>query len=710
MNRRDFITVCALAAGGLVVAITLPFRRSIAQPNETASLNSFLKIGTDNTIHIILNKVEVGQGISTTLPILMAEELDCSLDSIQIYPSPPGEEKDFLTSLTSNFTGGSLTTVTEFERYRMAGATARKMIIQAAARQWNVAEEKCSTKDRYVICGDHRGSYGSFALAAARLPVPEATLRHRSEWRYIGKSQRRLDNHLKVNGKAEYGIDIHFDGLCSAVVLHPPVFGATIRSFDAVNAKKIEGVKGIYKVSTGIGIVADNFWAATKAKHALADIQWDVPDNNKINSVELTQIYRELGRTQGRTIAEKGNVKKALEKKEKLTLDYLVPFLAHAPMEPLNCTVKISEDTCEVWAATQSPWLHQAEIAHFLGIPAHRVQLYTPMIGGSFGRRGSFSKDWVMEAVELAKVSGFPLKLIWTREDDITGGYYRPMYHHHVEIALNDNMYPSAWLHRIVGQSLFVNTPLEQEIVVGGIDWSCATTGQPYSTSVDHYSFELHTPSLPVPVLAWRSVGSTHNAFVIESLVDELSHIAREDPLTYRQRWLKEAPRYLRVLNEATAKAGWGSVKNEGHYQGLAVCDAMGSYLCQVVEISIDQELKKLIVHKVVCAIDCGLAVNPDGVKAQMEGGIIFGLTAALYGEVTLKDGQVEQSNFHDYRMLRITQCPVIEVHIVESNEKMGGAGEPGVAPIAAALTNAIFAATGKRIRTLPIYNSDLFA
>jgi isoquinoline 1-oxidoreductase beta subunit len=370
-------------------------------------------------------------------------------------------------------------------------------------------------------------------------------------------------------------------------------------------------------------------------------------------------------------------------------------------MEPLNCTVKISNDTCEVWAGTQSPLLHQAEVADFLGLKPEQVAFYTPLLGGGFGRRGTFGKDWVMEAVHIAKLAGKPIKLVWTREDDIRGGYYRPVYMHRVHIGIDQKGWPVAWQHCIIGQSLFKDTPLQDYIVVNGIDYACVTTGAPYTDSIPDILFEWIAVEYGVPVLPWRSVGNTHTAFVMETLIDELAARSKTDPVAYRRSLLKDHPRHLSVLNLVTEKAEWDKPLAAGLFRGIAVHEAMDSCVSQVIEIKIENG--RINVKRVVCAIDCGLAVNPDGVIAQMESGIIFGLTAALYGEITLEQGRVKQSNFHDYRMLRMNDSPVIEVYIVPGAGRIGGAGEPGVPPVAPALANAIFAATGRRLRSLPL-------
>ncbi|HTJ53405.1 MAG TPA: molybdopterin cofactor-binding domain-containing protein [Cyclobacteriaceae bacterium] len=710
INRRDFLRISTIAGGGLLISLALPSNSApIISETLTPTLhtfNPFLMIGEDNSIHVILSKVEMGQGIWTTLPMLIAEELDCDLNTIKVKHGPPGDENDFKEPQIFRSTGGSETTKSEFDQYRYAGATARMMLVNAAAKRFNVETSACRTENGYIIVGDKRLSYGDVTTEASTLPVPSVKLREPADWKYIGKPQKRLDSPEKINGKAVYGIDIKFDGLLTAVVAHAPVFGGKVKSYDASKAEAITGVRQVVQIPTGVAVIADNFWAAKTGRDALI-VEWEHGANENINSKELKEEYSKLSKTNGAIIQQKGDVTSALEKSNKVfDVEFSFPYLAHAPMEPLNCTVKISEDKCEVWAGTQSPLPRQAEVAAFLNFKPEQVAFYTPNLGGSFGRRGSFSSDWVIEAVQIAKASNKFIKLIWTREDDIQGGYYRPIYVHHVRIGVGADGFPTAWQHRIVGQSLFVNTPLEKYIVQNGIDYSSITLGAPYTDSISDHSFELHTTSVGVPVLAWRSVGSTHNVFVVETLIDELATAASINPVDYRRALLKKSPRHLSALNLATEKAEWNKPLPKGKFRGVSICEAMGSYVSQVVELSIDNN--KIKVHRVVCAIDCGIAVNPDGVRAQMEGGIVFGLTAALYGEITIEKGRVKQRNFNDYRMLRMQEAPVIEVYIVPSTEKMGGAGEPGVAPIAAALANALQAATGKRIRRLPVRMEDL--
>lgn len=705
INRRDFIRTGVLAAGGLLISFTVPARgmRSLLDtPGTKAALNAFLQIAEDNSIHIIISKVEIGQGIWTTLPMLIAEELDCDWSKIKVAHRPGGKGDDFKESIFVQSTGGSDTTRSEFDRYRLAGATARTMLVSAAANRWGVPPEACRTENGFVISGDRKLSYGAIAADASKLPVPSVTLREPAQWKYIGKPQKRLDAPDKISGKTKYGIDIQFPGLLTAVVAYPPVFGGKVKTLDAARAKAVQGVRDVVQIPAGVAVLADHYWAAKLGRDAL-QIEWD-GSVEPVTTTALEEAYKRLSRTEGRTTQHRGNPERALSQAvEVVEAEFTFPFLAHAPMEPLNCTVKITDDKCEVWAGTQSPLIHQAEVAAFLGLKPEQVEFNTPAIGGSFGRRGTFKEDWMMDAVHIAKASGKAVKLVWSREDDIKGGYYRPFYVHRAKIGISSDGYPNAWQHHVVGQSLFGGTILENDIAPNGIDYSSVggVHGSPYLASVPDHSVELHTTRINVPVAAWRSVGHTHTCFVMESLIDELATLARIDPIDYRRTLLKDHPRHLAALNLAAEKAGWSNPMAAGRFRGVAVHEAMNSFVAQVVELSVTD--KKIRVHRVVCAIDCGLAVNPDGVRAQIEGGIVYGLTAALYGEITLAQGKVTQSNFHNYRMLRINEIPQIEVYIVPSEGAMGGAGEPGVPPIAPALANALFAATGSRVRRLPV-------
>lgn len=697
IDRRAFLKNTALATSALVIGFTV-------RPAATAfSPNALLRIETDGTVRVIINKVEMGQGVWTTLPMLIAEELDCDWQNIRVEHRIISRTPVIKESMYVLSTGGSDSTRSEFERYRLTGATARAMLVQAAAIRLGVKPDACRTENGFVLFGNTRIGYGELVPAASRLPMPRVKLRNASEWKLIGSSPQRLDIPDKIKGKAIYGMDVHFPGLLTAVIARSPVFGGKVKSFDASAAKAIAGIHAVVEVPAGIAVIASDFWTATQGRKALV-VDWDPNGQQNPDPVAQLEAYRKILRGPGIIGQSKGNMDLAWPNAHEIVeTEYQFPYLAHAPMETLNCTVSLSSDRCEIWSATQSPSLHQNEVAAFLGFQPERVILHTPFMGGSFGRRGSFGSDWVMEAVHIAKTIDKPVKLVWSREDDIRGGYYRPVYLHAAKVGIDKAGYPMAWEHHVAGQSLFAKTPLENDIAPGGLDYSSldGVNGSPYLANIDDHAVLLHTTTNNVPVLAWRSVGNTHTAFVMETLIDELAVRAGKDPVDYRRKLLAGHPRHLAALNMAAEKAQWGSELPAGRFRGIAVHAAMGSVVAQVAEISVrDNEIR---VHRVVCAIACGLAVNPDGVAAQMEGGIIYGLTAALYGEITFADGAVAQSNFHDYRMLRMEDCPVIEVHIVTDDGKMGGAGEPGVAPVAPAVANALFAATGKRAKKLPL-------
>jgi len=707
VSRRNFLKAGAVLSGGLLISFTIPHaNRLLAQDAATSfAPNAFLQIGTDNTITVILSHVEMGQGIWTTLPMIIAEELDADWDKIKVMHS--GVDKAYNhTVFGIQITGGSSSTWSEFDRYRNAGATARVMLTQAAAKRMGVTVESCTTKNGYVIAGDKKISYGEVAGDASALPAPQnVALRPPAQWKLIGKGAKRLDASVKTNGQARFGIDTQFPGMLTAVVAHAPVFGGKVKSFDASKAKAVPGVREVVEIPTGVAIIADHFWAASQGRKALQVI-WDDGPGINLNTKTQVDAYQKLAHTDGLKAAKKGDVDQGLAKASKvLKAEYVFPYLAHAPMEPMNCTVKLSDRKCEIWTGTQLPGLDQAMAARILGMKPEQVTMNVVFLGGGFGRRATMTADFVSEAVHIAKASGKSVKMIWTREDDMKGGYYRPMFVHRINAGLDAAGMPVAWRHNIAGQSIMAGTPFEPK---DGVD-STSVEGiadSPYMESVPNHFVGLHTTKEVVPVLWFRSVGHTHTAYVMETMIDSLAHAAGQDPVAYRRKLLQKSPRHIAALDLATQKAGWDKELPKGRYKGVAVHEAFGSYVAQVAEISIDNG--KLRVHKVTCAIDCGLAVNPDGVKAQMESGIIFGITMALYGELTIEKGQVQQSNFYDYRMARMNEAPEIDVYIVDSTGKMGGAGECAVPPTAPAIANAVFAATGKRIYNLPIMNTPL--
>lgn len=713
-SRRNFLKTGAILSGGLLISFTVPATTRLkggADANTDFAPNAYLRVGTDNSVHVVLAHSEMGQGIWTTLAMLIAEELDADWKDIHVEHGPAGDPYKH-TVFGIQITGGSSTTWSEFDRYRKAGATARTLLVTAAAKKFGVKPEACKTENGFVIAGDKRASYGELAAAAATLPAPaDVPLREAKDWKFIGKGMKRLDAPAKVNGSAKFGMDMQFPGMLTAVMAHPPVYGSKVKSFDATKAKAIPGVRDVVQVSTGVAVLADHFWAAKKGRDALK-IEWVNSTIASFDSASQLKEFKRLAATKGLPAAQKGDVTSAMSKAVKtVEAEFSFPYLAHAPMEPINCSVKIENGKCDIWTGSQMQMTDQAAAAKILGLKPENVNVHTVFLGGGFGRRATPTSDFVGEAVEIAKVSGKFIKMVWTREDDIKGGYYRPSFVHRAKVGLDAAGMPVAWDHTIVGQSIMAGAGPFAAMIKNGIDDSSVegVSNSPYVEQVPDHYVGLHSPTAGMPVLWFRSVGHTHTGTVMESMVDELAHAAGKDPVEYRRTLLAKHPRHLAALNLAAEKAKWGQPLPAGHFSGVAVHESFGSYVAQVAEISLDENgLVK--VHKVVCAIDCGLAVNPDGIRAQMESGINFGVAVALYGEITLEKGLVQQSNFHDYRVARMNETPVIEVHIVDSTEKMGGAGECGVPPTAPAIANAVFAASGKRIRQQPFGNINFKA
>lgn len=709
LSRRSFIKSTALVAGGLVVAFSIPqAKRFMGVANAAEALplpapNAFLRIGADDSITVMLAHSEMGQGVWTTLPMLIADELDADWSKIKVEHAPAAPAYVH-TAYGIQITGGSSTTWSEFDRYRQAGALTRVLLLEAAAKQWKVPVAGLRTENGFVINGTQKLSYGKLVETASQLPTPTSvTLKKPEQWKLIGKATKRLDSAEKINGTAKFGQDVQFAGLKVAMVARAPVFGTTLKSLDDAAARKVPGVIKVVKVPTGVAVIAEHYWAAKQGREALK-LEWALAGHDKPDTPALLKQYQALAQKPGLQAAKAGDVATASKQaKQTIHAEYVLPYLAHAPMEPLNCAVKISDQGCEIWTGTQMQTTDQASAAKILGLKPEQVKIHTLFLGGGFGRRANPRADFVSEAVEVAKAAGMPVKTVWSREDDIKGGFYRPMFVHKASIALDKQGKPLAWQQTLVGQSIIKGTPFEGVMIKDGIDATSVegVADSPYVKGTPHHEVQLHSVQSDVPVLWWRSVGHSHSAFVMESLIDELAHASKQDPLVYRRQLLKDHPRHLAALNLAADKAGWGKPLPAGVFRGIAVHESFGSYVAQVAEVSVkDGEAK---VHRVVMAIDCGLAVNPDGVKAQMESCVAFALGAALSSEVSFKDGQVEQSNFHNYQVLRMKDMPKVDVHIVPSTEKMGGVGEPGVPPLAPAVTNAIFAATGKRIRRLPI-------
>jgi isoquinoline 1-oxidoreductase beta subunit len=706
LSRRGFLRSSLLSGAGLVIAFHVPRKGRAAALEKKAAVdpNAFVRIAPDDSVTVILAHSEMGQGIWTTLAMLIAEELECDWSKIRVEHAPAAPAYVH-TAFGIQMTGGSTTTWSEFERYRTVGAMARDMLVRAAAAKWKVSPSSLRTENGFVVRGANKLSYGQLAEAAQKLSPPSSVkLKEKKEWKLIGKPMKRLDSPEKINGKAQFGIDVQVPGMRTALIARSPVFGGKVKSFDAAKAKQVPGVEQVVQVPSGVAVVASNFWSAKVGRDAL-QIEWDLGPGTALDSEKLLASFRSQARTAGAVAAEKGDAEAALAAAPKrIEAEYDVPYLAHAPMEPLNCTVRLEGGRCEIWTGTQFQTNEQMTAAQIAGVPPQNVVIHTPFLGGGFGRRANPASDFVSEGVHVAKAAGVPVKVIWTREDDIRGGYFRPMFLHRIEVGVGAKGMPLAWKHTIVGQSILAGTPFEKAMVKNGIDVASVegVVDSPYLEDVPSRRVTLHSPRNEVPVLWWRSVGNTHTAFAMESMIDELAWAASRDPLEFRAAMLAGKPRHLRALKTAAEKAGWGAPPPAGRARGLAVHESFGSIIAEVAEVSVDDD-KRIRVHKVTCAVDCGQAVNPLGVEAQVQGAVAFGLSAVLHGEVTLKDGRVEQSNFHDYRVLRIPDMPEVAVHILESDAKMGGIGEPATAPVSAAVANAVYVLTRQRLRSLPL-------
>ncbi len=713
LSRRGFLKTGALAGGGLILGVYLPGlgrAKGGEEPAKSAfSPNAFVRIGSDESVTVIANHSEMGQGIYNGLAMIVAEELDADWSKVRVESAPVDPAYNH-TLFGMQITGGSTSTWTEWERLRKAGAAARAMLIAAAAETWTVAPGGCRAENGHVIhiaSGRHQ-SYGALVEKASLLKPPQdVSLKDPKDWKLIGKPTRRLDTPDKTNGKAVFGLDVSLPGMLTAVVARPPVFGSKLKSFNAEKARAVPGVRHIVEIERGLAVVADGFWSATRGRAALEIVWHDVPVA-KLDSRSQGDHYTELARQPGNVARNDGDVAAAMDRAAKrLEAVYDLPYLAHAPMEPLNCVADVRADGCEIWTGTQYQTVDRDSAVRDAGLKPDQVRLHTTLLGGGFGRRAAIDSHFVREAVQLSKAVQTPVKVIWTREDDIRGGYYRPRAHHSLSAALDAQGNPLAWRQRVVCQSFIADTALAAQFIKDGVDEIAVEGAKEIPYAIPNVLVEWKQAPADVSTLWWRSVGHSHSGFVVESFLDELAHAAGKDPLDYRRILLARQPRHKAVLELAAQKAGWGNPPPEGRGRGLAVHDSFGSFVAHVAEVSVSRD-GQLRVHRVVCAIDCGPVVNPDSIQAQMEGCIAFGLTALLYGEITLEKGRVKQRNFHDYPILRMHEMPEVEVHIVKSTERMGGVGEPGVPPLAPAVANAIFALTGKRIRKLPIRPEDL--
>jgi isoquinoline 1-oxidoreductase beta subunit len=707
MQRRNFLKLSVAAGGGLLIGFQFPGISTLASAQQSNPgpfmPNAFVRIGTDERVTVIVNHSEMGQGVYTSLPMLLAEELDADWSKVGFEPAPVDPKYNH-PAFGMQMTGGSSSVWSGLEQFRQAGAAARAMLIAAAAQQWKVDATACRTESGAVLNGANRRlTYGQLASAAAKLTPPaDVQLKDPKTFKLIGKPVKRLDTPEKLNGKAVFGIDVKLPGMLTAAIARPPIFGAKMKSFDDSRVRSMPGVRKIVAIPMGVAVIADTFWQAKMARDVLR-VEWDEGSMQDFNTARMMEDFRERAKSTGTSVRKDGDAAGALASAaKKIEAVYEVPFLSHLMMEPLNCVVDLRADSCEVWTGSQFQTIDRANAAKIAGLPNEKVQLHTTFLGGGFGRRANPQSDFVVEAVHVAKAAGAPVKVIWTREDDMAGGWYRPAFLHAVEGGIDASGNAVSWRSRLVGQSIMSGTPFAA-VMMKGKDYDPASVegvdDLPYA--IPNVTVESHQAEINVPVQWLRSVGHSHTAFAVESFVDELAILAQKDPYQFRRGLLQKQPRHLGVLDLAAQKAGWDKPLAKGMGRGIAVHFAFGSYSAHVAEVSVTEG--KVRVHRMVCAIDCGQYVNPGIIAAQTEGGAIFGASAALFQELTFEKGRLQQTNFNTFPVLRMNECPEIETHIVESKEKSGGIGEPGVPCAAPAIANAIFAATGKRVRRLPI-------
>ncbi len=708
LSRRGFLQAGAAAGGGLVLSLNLPFAAGDAEAADVFAPNAFIRIEPSGQVVLTMPYVEMGQGTYTSIPMLIAEELEVDLKQVRLEHAPPNE-KLYGNPLIGGIqaTGNSNAIRAAWQPLRQAGATARTMLIAVAAKRWKVDPATCRAQSGEVLHPPTRRSikYGELLVDAARIPVPKSVvLKRREDFKLIGMPAKRLDTPAKVNGTAVYGIDVRPPGVKIATLAQSPVFGGRLKNVDDAAAKAVKGVRQIVRLDDAVAVVADHMGAAKKGLAALV-IEWDDGPHAKLNTQEIVGELEKATLNPGAVAQNIGDADKAMASAAtKVEATYQVPFLAHATMEPMNCTVHVRKDGCEVWVGNQVLGRAQVAAAKTAGLPLDKVVVHNHLIGGGFGRR--LEIDGVVRAVEIAKHVDGPVKVVWTREEDIQHDMYRPTFFDRLSAGLDEKGAPVAWKHRFAGSSIIArwapplfNNGLDPDTTEGAIDLA-------YALPSLHVEYARVEPP-GIPTAFWRSVGPSHNVFVTESFMDELAAAAKQDPVAYRLALLDKTPRAKAVLALAAEKAGWGQPLPQGVGRGVSVQFVFATYLAQVAEVEVSKD-GAVRVQRVVCAVDCGTVVNPDTVRAQIQSAIIFGITAALYGEITLKDGRVEQANFDTYQILRMNEAPAIEVHIVQNFEPPGGMGEAGTSAIVPAVTNAIYAATGKRLRKLPVDTAAL--
>ena len=708
LDRRNFVRLALGTGAGLVIGGWVPAGAARAEAASKAAtadgvFTPYVTITPDNVVTVIVKHQDKGQGIATGLSTLVAEELDADWAQVKPEFAPANVElyKNFFFGVQG--TGGSTAIANSYEQYRKAGAAARAMIVEAAAKRWGVDAATVKVAKGVVSSGSHAATLGELAKEAAAVPVPaEPKLKAPENFVYIGKSFPRLDSVPKTSGARIYTQDVQLPGMLVATLARAPRFGGTVKSVDDKAARAVKGVVDVVQLPKGVAVLATSTYAAIRARDLL-QITWDDSNAETRGSDAIVAEYKALADKPG-LVARKGDdVAGALAKSDKvIEAEYVFPFLAHAPMEPMNCVLQFKDGQATLWTGSQLQTVDQAVTGAIFGIKPENVIINTLWAGGSFGRRGVYDSDYIAETAQIVKASGRsePIKLVWTREDDIKGGYYRPLYVHKVRVGLDKDGAIVGWHHRIVGQSIATGTPFESAIVKDGIDGTSVEGVADTPYEIPNMHVELHNTKVGAPPLWWRSVGHTHTAYVMETMIDEIAALAKKDPVEFRLSLLAKHPRHRAVLQLAAEKAGWGTPPAEGVFRGVAVHESFKSFVAEVAELRMVDSKPK--VERVVAAVDCGIAVNPDNIRAQVEGGVGYGLGAILHSKVTLKDGVVDQGNFDGYEVLRFNEMPKVEVHLVASDAAPTGIGEPGVPPIGPAVANAIAAGTGHRVRILP--------
>jgi len=701
MNRRDFIKVVSTAGTGLVLGFYIPYTNKLNGKTFIPTIfepNAWIKIKSDNMVKIMVSKSEMGQGVLTSLPMIIAEEMDLDWSKIIIEKAPTDQKK-----YGSQMTGGSNSVSSGWKKLREAGAVAREMLVMAAAQEWGILFSECETHNG-IVTHERTGkklSYGDLAKKASQLKVPKKpTLKNKGDFSIIGQSLKRTDTLPKVNGTAQFALDVQLDGLLYATVVHSPVFGGKLKSFNEASVNDISGVTKIFEIENGLAIVAQNTWAALKAKKQI-EINWDEGQVAGLDSEKIREDLLDASKEKGGVVRKEGNVKKALKSsKNQIEAIYESPLQAHATMEPMNCTAYVQRDKCQVWAGTQNPEGARKITSKITGFSNKQVEVNVTFLGGGFGRRAF--NDFVKEAVEISNEMKKPVKLTWSREEDMQHDYYRPPSLHVMKGAFDQNNNLSVWKHQITAPSILFSQilkmpfPYKEKVDIIAVE---GAKHLPYE--IPNMQVDFQMTKIPIPLGWWRSVYDSQNAFANECFMDELAEKAGKDPVKFRLELLPKSSRDAGVIKMVAEKSSWNDFQNGPTYQGISCHKSFGTWVAQVARVSVEN--KKVKVHEVFCTVDCGIVINPAIVKAQISSAIIYGLSATLKSKITIKNGRVSQNNFDDFEVIRMNEAPKIHVYLIESGAQPKGVGEPGLPPIAPAVTNAVYAATGKRIRELPI-------